>query len=42
MFLQDHTPLHNAAWRGNTDVVKTLLEAGAEIDVKDRVSYCMM
>ena len=43
MFLQYHrTPLHTAAENGNTDVVKALLEGKAEIDIQDRVSYCMM
>ena len=39
MFLQDHrTPLHIAARWGDTDVVKVLLDAGADIDAKDEVS----
>ena len=42
MFLQDHeTPLHYAA-SGSTDVVQLLIDKGADINVKDRVSYRMM
>jgi len=32
------TPLHYASERGNTDVVKMLLEKGADVNVKDEVS----
>ena len=39
MFLQDHqTPLHWAAMRGHTDVVKLLIEKGADVNAKDKVS----
>ena len=41
MFLQDHrTPLHVAAQWGNDDIVKTLLEEGADVNIKDKVSQC--
>ena len=29
------TPLHMAAWQGNTDVTKVLLEAGASLSAVD-------
>ena len=39
MFLQDHrTPLHQAAHWGISDIVKILLEEGADVNVKDTVS----
>ena len=39
MFLQvDDTPLHDAAARGHTDIVKMLLREGADINVKNEVS----
>ena len=33
---RDRTALHDAAWEGNANVVKLLLNAGADIDVGDR------
>ena len=42
MFLQDHqTPLDQAASGGHTDIVKILIEKGADVNAKDKVSYCM-
>ena len=39
MFLQKHiTPLHLAALNDKTDMVKLLLEKGADVNVKDKVS----
>ena len=39
MFLQDHnTPLHRAAAGGHTDIVKILIEKGADVNAKDKVS----
>ena len=32
------TPLHHAAWSGNTEVVNALLKAGSKVDEKDVVS----
>ena len=32
------TPLHHAAWSGNTTVVNALLKAGSKVDEKNRVS----
>ena len=29
------TPLHEAAWKGNTDVTRVLLEAGASLSAVD-------
>jgi ankyrin repeat protein len=31
------TPLHWAAWRGETDVTKVILEAGASLSAVDNV-----
>ena len=43
MFLQNQwTPLHLAAYGGNADIVKVLLEEGADVNAKDKVSYCIM
>ena len=43
MFLQDHqTPLHRATMRGHTDIVKILIEKGADVNAKDKVSQCIM
>ena len=36
------TPLHSAAYSGNDDAVKMLLEKGANIDAVDNVSYMYM
>ena len=39
MFLQDHeTPLHKAAWGCLTDVVQLLIDKGADINAKSKVS----
>ena len=39
MFLQDHqTPLHYVARWGDTDTVKILIEKGADVNAKDKVS----
>ena len=39
MFLQGHqTPLHCAAVGGHTDIVKILIEKGADVNAKDKVS----
>ena len=39
MFLQFHlTPLHSAAISGHTDIVKILIEKGADVNAKDDVS----
>ena len=39
MFLQGHTtPLHYAAVGGHTDTVKILIEKGADVNAKDKVS----
>ena len=43
MFLQDHqTPLHEAAYWSYTDIVKMLIEKGADVNAKDKVSQCIM
>ena len=43
MFLQDHqTPLHLVAIVGHTDNVKMLIEKGADVNAKDKVSQCIM
>lgn len=34
---QGETPLHKAAYNGSAEAVKTLLEAGADMDAKDTV-----
>ena len=39
MFLQDlQTPLYDAAWKGCTDIVKILIDKGADVNIKDEVS----
>ena len=39
MFLQDHqTPLHRAARCGLTDIMKVLIDNGADVNAKDEVS----
>ena len=43
MFLQFHlTPLHRAAMSDHTDNVKMLIEKGADVNAKDKVSQCIM
>ena len=43
MFPQDgDTPVHNAARRGEEDVVKVLVEKGANITAVNNVSYHVM
>ena len=43
MFLQFHeTPLQRAVRGSHTDVVQLLIDKGADINAKDRVSYRMM
>ena len=43
MFLQYHrTPLYWAAMCDHTDVVKVLIEKGADVNAKDKVSQCIM
>lgn len=37
-----YTPLHIAAKVGNTGTVKALLQAGAKVDVTDKVVKCMV
>ena len=32
------TPLHRAAHKGNSDVVKALIKAGSKVDEKDKAS----
>ena len=32
------TPLHRAVNQGNSDVVKALIKAGSDVDVKNKVS----
>ena len=34
------TPLHYATSKGHTDSVALLLAKGADVNVKDNVSYC--
>ncbi|WP_254229429.1 ankyrin repeat domain-containing protein [Wolbachia pipientis] len=34
--INNETPLHKAAWNGNLDVVRYLIEEGATIDSKDK------
>ena len=42
MFLQDQwTPLHEAVERGHVNLVKLLLETGADVNVKNKVSLIM-
>ena len=39
MLLQNHeTPLHYAAREGHTDVVQLLIDKGADINAKNKVS----
>lgn len=36
----DHsTPLHQAVWSGNEDVVRLLVERGARLDIRDRIYH---
>ena len=35
---QQATPLHHAAYKGHSEMVCTLLEAGADIEARDVVS----
>ena len=42
MFLQyQRTPLHVAAYNDNAHIVKVLLEEEADVNAKDKVSYCI-
>ena len=36
------TPLHCAAWRNNSDVVKILVENGADVNAKDKVRVTLL
>ena len=39
VFLQYHqTPLHHSAMWGHTDIMKILIEKGADVNAKDKVS----
>ena len=39
MYLQDDdSPLHRAAYGGHTDIVKILIEKGADVNAKNKVS----
>ena len=34
------TPLHLAAWKGNVESVKLLVQNGANVQIANKVSYC--
>ena len=43
MFPQgDGTPLHFAVESGREEIVKLLIEKGADVNAKNWVSYCIM
>lgn len=37
-FQEDETPLHCAAARGHTDCIRSLLDAGVDLNLVDKVS----
>ena len=37
--IEGNTPLHRAALKGSTEVIKDLLKAGANTDVKNKLDY---
>ena len=37
LFQEEETPLHCASVRGNIDCVRVLVDAGANLDLKDKV-----
>ena len=36
------TPLHSAAWFGYTDIIPLLLDHGANVNIKDKVSVIVL
>ena len=42
-FLQyGYIPLHNAAWRGSSEITSLLLAKGGQVDVKNKVRLCVL